>query len=143
MIGIKLDGFIYDSRTKTLYFENESDFEAARAVFLAAGPAARRGSQETPIPALRVLTGGQVFIKGTELKFTPRRRAFLKTISDGGGRCSRLDALNAVYTQAEQMKMKRGPDRAIQDMRDNINKMLAPYKVFIGITRTEFYLQEY
>jgi len=142
MIGVKVDGFIYDSKTKTLYFENESDFEAARAAFLEAGPA-RRVSQVKPIPALRVLTGGQVFVKGKELKFTPRRRAFLKTIADGGGRCSRLDALNAVYTQAEQMRMKNGPERGLQDMVRVINKMFVPCKVFIAMTRTEFILQEY
>ena len=142
MIGIKLDGFIYDSRTKTLYFENESDFDAARAAFLDAGPK-QRETQDSPIPALRITSGGQVFVRGTEIKFSPRRRAFLKTIADGGGRCSRLDALDAVYTQAEQMKMRGGPERALQNIKDNVNKILEDFQVWIEMTKTDFVLCKY
>ena len=142
MIAVKLGKCLIDPTTGMVYFETEDDARATIASINAELNHDRPSTQPGE-PLLYANAAGQVLINGAAYKFRGKQLKLLRRLSMGAGRCTRLDALNYVYTQAEQMTSLKHADGAMEDLRGAVNRKLEAHRLFIDSTPQEYFLRKF
>ena len=137
-ILVQLGNFHFDSITGEAEYDTQEEFEQAHGNFNRV-----REQFSAKLPLAR-LTGGQfkVAYRGINERTGEEETKFayfslsripakiLEYVISAGGICSRLEVMNAIWTQEEQMRMKSG-ERAIYPHINKINNILEPYHLFI------------
>lgn len=141
MIAVKLGKCLIDPTTGMVYFETEDDARTTISNIDAALTDTRQTKPASPL--LYANAAGQVIIDGAAYRFRGKQFKLLRIISLRNGRCTRLDALDFVYTQGEQMTELKNADGAIERLREVINEKLEPHHLLIDSTPQEYFLRKF
>ena len=92
-------------------------------------------------PPLYAVHEGFVTIRGQVCRFRGKQWKLLRCLSHADNfRCTRLDVMDAVYSQADQMTGLGNPEKALRDLKNTVNIKLAKHRIFIDSDQRDFWL---